>query len=79
MSLRPPASLFYHVYIVKSLKLNQRRILQVTGLWLRSSKRKGRVETRESKRRYATMYACMTPVGFGTCDKFEKHCSNEFI
>ena len=54
MSLHPPASLFYHVYIVKGLKLNQRRILQVTGLWLRSSKRKGRVETRELMRRYAT-------------------------
>ena len=54
MSLHPPASLFYHVYIVKGWKLNQRRNLQVTGLWLRSSKRKGRVETRESKRRYAT-------------------------
>ena len=26
----------------------------MNGLWLRSSKRKGRVETRESKRRYAT-------------------------
>ena len=54
MSLYPPASLFYHVYIVKGFKLNQRRILQVTGLWLRSSKRKGRVETRESKHRCAT-------------------------
>ena len=54
MCLHSPASLFYHVYIVKGLKLNQRRILQVTGLWLRSSKRKGRVETRESQRRYAT-------------------------
>ena len=27
----------------------------MTGLWLRSSKRKGRVETKESKRRYATI------------------------
>ena len=23
------------------------------------------------------MYACMTPVGFDTSDKFENHCSNK--
>ena len=55
MCLHPPASLLYHVYVVKGLKLNQRRILQVTRLWLRLSVRKGRVETKESKRRYATV------------------------
>ena len=25
------------------------------------------------------MYACMTPVGFDTSDKFENHCSKSFV
>ena len=53
------------LFIVKGLKLNRRRILQLTRLWLRSSKRKGRAETKESKRRYATVFFTRMRRNFG--------------